>query len=360
MKKILGLDLGTNSIGWAIINKEDNPSSDSEKGGEIIAAGSRIIPMDAATLADFDKGNTKSQTAERTRLRLVRRNIERSHLRRERLNRVLNLMGFLPEHYAKCLDRYGKLKDNAEPKIAWVPVLDGNHNEFLFKEAFEEMVAEFKQHHPDLIQIPHDWTLYYLRKKALTEKIGKEELAWVLHSFNQKRGYYQLRGEEEEESNDKEEKYYALRVTKVVDTGDKQGKKTWFDVHLENGFIYHYPSEKAPQWEGKVREFIVTTTLDDKGQPVLNKDGEVKRSFRMPKEEDWGLRKIRTQEQIDESHLTVGEFIYNTLLHHPQQKVRGEYVRTVDRHYYKEELQQILAKQSELHSEFHNADLLQE
>ena len=360
MKKILGLDLGTNSIGWAIIKREDNASSDTEPKGEIIAAGSRIIPMDAATLADFDKGNTKSQTAERTRLRLVRRNIERSHLRRERLNRVLNLMGFLPEHYAKCLDRYGKLKDNAEPKIAWVPVLDGSHNEFLFKDAFEEMVVEFKQHHPDLTQIPHDWTLYYLRKKALTKKISKEELAWVLHSFNQKRGYYQLRGEEEEDNKNKEEKYYALRVVKVIDTGDKQGKKTWFDVHLENGFIYHYPAEKAPKWEGKVREFIVTTTLDDNGQPVLNKDGEVKRSFRMPKEEDWGLRKIRTQEQIDNSHLTVGEFIYDTLIKNPQQKIRGEYVRTVDRHYYKEELQQILAKQKELHTEFQDPKLLQE
>ena len=360
MKKILGLDLGTNSIGWAIINREDHPSSDTKNKGEIIAAGSRIIPMDAATLADFDKGNTKSQTSERTRLRLVRRNIERSHLRRERLNRVLNLMGFLPEHYAKCLDRYGKLMDNAEPKIAWVPIHEGNHNEFLFHEAFEEMVAEFKKHHSEITHIPYDWTLYYLRKKALTKKISKEELAWVLHSFNQKRGYYQLRGEEEEENKNKEEKYYALRVTKVVDTGDKQGKKTWFDVHLENGFIYHYATEKAPQWEGKVREFIVSTALDDNGHPVLNKDGEVKRSFRMPKEEDWGLRKIRTQEQIDESRLTVGEFIYDTLLHNPQQKVRGEYVRTVDRHYYKEELQQILAKQSEFHPEFHDAALLQE
>ena len=46
MKKILGLDLGTNSIGWAIIEKEDNK-------GRIIKSGSRIIPMDAATLGDF-------------------------------------------------------------------------------------------------------------------------------------------------------------------------------------------------------------------------------------------------------------------------------------------------------------------
>ena len=38
-----------------------------------------------------------------------------------------------------------------------------------------------------------------MRKKALTEKIEKEELAWLLLNFNQKRGYYQLRGEDDVE-----------------------------------------------------------------------------------------------------------------------------------------------------------------
>ena len=40
MKKVLGLDLGTNSIGWAVV-------SECEKQKVIEAAGSRIIPMDA-------------------------------------------------------------------------------------------------------------------------------------------------------------------------------------------------------------------------------------------------------------------------------------------------------------------------
>jgi hypothetical protein len=35
---------------------------------------------------------------------------------------------------------------------------------------------------------------YYLRKKALSHKITKEELAWLILNFNQKRGYYLLRG----------------------------------------------------------------------------------------------------------------------------------------------------------------------
>ncbi|MDR1552309.1 MAG: hypothetical protein LBS69_02445, partial [Prevotellaceae bacterium] len=64
MKKILGLDLGTNSIGWALVKLDfDN------KQGSILGIGSRIIPMDAAQMGNFDAGNSISQTAERTGFR---------------------------------------------------------------------------------------------------------------------------------------------------------------------------------------------------------------------------------------------------------------------------------------------------
>ena len=59
MRKILGLDLGTNSIGWAVVKSENN--DENEILTNIESAGSRIIPMDAAILGDFDKGNSISQ-----------------------------------------------------------------------------------------------------------------------------------------------------------------------------------------------------------------------------------------------------------------------------------------------------------
>ena len=64
-KHILGLDIGTNSIGWAVINASQNEES-KEQLNNINCAGTRIIPMDAAILGDFDKGNSKSQTQDRT------------------------------------------------------------------------------------------------------------------------------------------------------------------------------------------------------------------------------------------------------------------------------------------------------
>src|SRR5690606_28648255 len=129
-KKILGLDLGTNSIGWALVEQDfDN------KQGKILGMGSRIIPMTQDRKDDFGKGNSISQTAERTRFRSVRRLRERHLLRRERLHRVLNILDFLPEHYASEIDfeqRYGKFVEGAEPKIAWKKI-NNKKSEFLFQ-----------------------------------------------------------------------------------------------------------------------------------------------------------------------------------------------------------------------------------
>lgn len=351
MKRILGLDLGTNSIGWALITAEVN-ENDQYKLVGIEASGSRIIPMDAAILGEFDKGNSISQTAERTRLRGVRRLRERNLLRRERLNRVLNLLDFLPSHYSNSLNRYGQIKDNLEPKLAWKQNENGEY-EFIFSDSFNEMLQEFQSLHPELKdqKIPYDWTIYYLRKKALSQKISKEELSWLLLNFNQKRGYYQLRGEEDEETTTKQVEYHILKVISVEDSGEKKGKDTWYNVHLENGWIYRRPSSTPLDWVGKSKEFIVTTDLNEDGTPKKDKEGNIKRSFRAPKEDDWSLIKERTQADINSSGKTVGAYIYDTLLLNPSQKINGKLVRTIERKFYKEELIQILRKQVELHPE---------
>ena len=199
MKHILGLDSGTNSIGWAVIRAHQDADGHTTL-QDILAAGSRIIPMDAATLTDFDKGNARSGTAERTSFRSMRRRRERQLLRRERLHRVLMLLGFLPQHYANSLTRYGEFADNRECKLPWVKDESDGKYHFLFQDAFHEMCEDFRQSAPQWVadgkKVPYDWTLYYLRCKALSRKISKEELAWILLSFNQKRGYYQARDED--------------------------------------------------------------------------------------------------------------------------------------------------------------------
>lgn len=87
----------------------------------------------------------------------------------------------------------------------------------------------------------------------------------------------------------------------MEDTGEKKGKDTWYNVYLESGlgdtddyWVYRRASSvPIDEWEGQVKEFIVTTTLDNNGSPQIDKEGKVKRSFSIPKPEDWMLVKRR-------------------------------------------------------------------
>ncbi len=365
MKKILGLDLGTNSIGWALVDAENN---------KIEGLGSRIIPSDAEILSRFNSGLPLSKanagqaftpTGKRTDYRGIRRIRERHLLRRERLHRILNILGFLPEHYAKEIDfakHYGQFVDESEPKLTY------NNRNFIFTKSFEEMLIDFKQSQPHLFykrsngketKIPYDWTIYYLRKKALNQKIAKEELAWIILNFNQKRGYYQLRGEEEEENPNKLIEFHSLKIIDVVSDEKPNNKgEVWYSLHLENGWIYRH-SSKTPlfDWKDKVRDFIVTTDLNDDGSIKTDKDGNEKRSFRAPSEDDWTLLKKKTEQEINKSDKTVGAYIYENLLQNPSQKIRGKLVRTIERKFYKDELKAILKKQIELQPELFTDEL---
>ena len=363
-KNILGLDLGTNSIGWAVIGASKRESAEYvlEK---IVCKGSRIIPMDAAMLGDFDKGNTISQTADRTKSRSVRRLYERANLRRDRLLRVLSLLGFLPKHYAQQIDRYGKFIAGSEPKLPWYKDEEG-HFHFLFQESFKEMLADFYQNQPELLskgqKVPYDWTIYYLRKKALTQKIQKEELAWILLNFNQKRGYYQLREEQEEERPSKTRQYFESQiVTDIVDTGQLNKGMKVLMVTLANGASGKIFRKEMPDWIGQKKDIIVTVDIDKDGKDKYDETGELSCRFRIPTEQEWDeqweLVKAKTQNDLNISGKTVGTYIYDTLLKMPKQKIRGKLVRTIERKYYKEELHQILEKQKEFHPEFQDRTL---
>jgi CRISPR-associated endonuclease Csn1 len=365
MKTVLGLDLGTNSIGWALTQQNFN-----EKQGEILGIGSRIIPMDAAMMGDFEKGNKVSQTAERTQFRSVRRLRERELLRRERLHRVLNIIGFLPQHYSNKIDfekNFGQFKINTEPKLAYKQREDGKA-EFIFKNSFDEMIVDFMKYQPELVsnnkKIPYDWTIYYLRKKALSEKVEREELAWLLLNFNQKRGYFQLRGEEDDDpTRTAQTRIYFLseKIESVIDTKVVYKGLKIFKIKLSNGETGKYFSKVEPDWLGLEKSIIVTIDTDKDGVDRLEEDGTIRKKFAIPTDEDWDkkwkLIKIKTEETIKDSGKTIGSYIYDTLLKSPNQKIKGKLVRVIERNFYKTELEQILKKQKEFHPELKDEKL---
>ena len=85
MAKILGLDLGTNSIGWAIVDKDGNDFSLLDKGVRIFSEGVKS-----------EKGIESSRAAERTGYRSARKIKYRRKLRKYETLKVLSLNGMCP------------------------------------------------------------------------------------------------------------------------------------------------------------------------------------------------------------------------------------------------------------------------
>ncbi|MDR1896504.1 MAG: hypothetical protein LBR10_06920 [Prevotellaceae bacterium] len=283
MKNILGLDLGTNSIGWAVVEIDHE-----RRLVKILGLGSRILTMDAGEITTFESGGKLLSTAaQRTEKRSSRRLNERFLLRRDRLHCVLNLLNALPEHYKLSIEfanekgkRSGKFKKGVEEKLAYCKDENGKF-QFLFMDAYHEMENEFKQSHPELFyakkngnqtKLPYDWTLYYLRKKALQDKnnkLTKEELAWITLSFNQKRGYEKVIGQDE-----KAQKEGELRETFTgkVKSVKKIGNKDLYEIVLvdfnnEDIELYRYNEESKIQitFENDLKEVETISKYDEDG-----------------------------------------------------------------------------------------------
>ena len=128
------------------------------------------------------------------------------------------------------------------------------------------MIEDFRKVQSQLLEngrkIPYDWTIFFLRKKALYQAISKEELAWVILNFNQKRGYYQLRDEEEVVEDGNDEKIITAKVLEVVrrEPDKKDPRKYWYDVKLENDLLYQAAFiNDISYWVGTERDFLLNT-----------------------------------------------------------------------------------------------------
>ena len=93
MKKVLGLDLGTTSIGWAMVNQAEN----NEEKSSIIRAGVRVNPLTTDEKDAFEKGKAVTTNTDRRLKRSMRRNLQRYKLRRNELVSILKELGWIGE-----------------------------------------------------------------------------------------------------------------------------------------------------------------------------------------------------------------------------------------------------------------------
>lgn len=137
MKRILGLDLGTTSIGFASITEGEDDQDSS-----VDTVGVRVNPLTTDEQTNFEKGKPISVNADRTLKRGMRRNLDRYQLRRDNLIQVLKEYHIISEET--------KLAEDGK---------DTTHS------------------------------TYALRASAATEQIPLEAFARVLLAINKKRGY---------------------------------------------------------------------------------------------------------------------------------------------------------------------------
>lgn len=454
MKRILGLDLGTNSIGWALVEIDHE-----KKILKVIVIGSRIIPMDGQEFSKFNAGQKiESAAGNRTKLHRARLTKERYLLRRDRLHLVLNLIDALPSHYKIEIDferngkKCGQFKEEKEPKIAYLPTKNiDNKFSFYYEEAFKKMIEDLQKVNPNIKnekgkRIPKDWTIYYLRNKALNEKVSLEEFAWILLSYNQKRGYEQMEIEDENEKSEELKETLDLKVIKVEHKNDKSGK--YDEITLNDTISFEYKEYTTQQltFEDDIKEVVKITKLDDAGNIIENqiiyqisdlynltlvginhaeiddknakhkydfvytngwnnekKTKQLNASFqRISKEikennkivadlfvvknsydingipesivpnikipdfnsegsKDWTLLKKKTEKDIikfakDSNNPSISEWIYNEIIkkdveYNERTKIIGGIFQTIDRKFYRIELNQIINKQRNFHKD---------
>lgn len=168
MERILGIDTGTNSLGWAIVDKDENTYHLIAKGTNIFSEGVKI-----------EKGIESSKAAERTEHRSVRKHYWRRKIRKIRLLTILINNHLCPPIKKEQLRqwRLKKVYPTDEDFMAWQRTEDkANVNPYKFRY------------------------ICLTQKLDLSDITQRFILGRALYHINQRRGFLSNRKESTKES----------------------------------------------------------------------------------------------------------------------------------------------------------------
>ncbi len=229
MAKILGLDLGTNSIGWALI--EDNQN-------KILGLGTRIFPMGVENLGDGE--GEISKNASRTGARGVRRQFFRRRLRKQIL-----------------------LKALSENKMC--PLEASDFQEWKRNKRFPiEKLATWFALNP-----------YELRQKALIEMLSLEEIGRIFYHLIQRRGF--LSNSRKSGGDDDEKGTIFKGNPKEGKIGITETQENIQDKTLGTYLFEIYPKENQPFQDGleRIRNRYTTRKMYvDEFELIWNKQAQ--------------------------------------------------------------------------------------
>lgn len=348
MKKILGLDLGTTSIGWALVNEAESRSEVSE----ILKTGVRVIPLTTDEESDFKKGKSSSVNADRTLKRGARRNLQRYKKRRKVLVELLKK--------AKLISNDSVLTEEGK-----------------------------KTTH----------SLWALRDKAATEKITLEDFARVLLAINKKRGYKSNRKAKDEGDG---QAIDGIEVAmQLYESGQtpgvyalnklKEGKKHLpdfyrSDLYAEFDRVWeqqktYYPTLLTDELKAELTDKHKTATWAICSKP-FNIDGKIQKGTAAQKRlevYEWRAKALKEQIDLDQlaivlseingqisgssgylgaisdrskqliiDKITVGQFLYGQLEKNPHTRLKNQVFYRQD---YLDEFEHIWETQARFHSE---------
>ncbi len=321
MKKILGLDLGTNSIGWAVISTDDNSNPIHIEG-----MGSRIIPMGSDKI-DYEKGATITKNADRRAKRSARRMGKRYKMRRNKLLYILAKLDMLPEQIQFKTDfpEASKIQD-----LELLPIPKNT------------MQLDSLQH-------------YKLREKALYEKITLQELGKILYQYNRLRGY-SGGGDNDDSKKEKTEeddnKKYEVRVQKfilkeVVKSDNtytaKSGKDKGSELPIYNIIVL---DDEEEEFEGTTK----LQTLSNKIGEEIELEIRIKRTkkgdnivFALPQKTNWRKQMEATELILKEKNFYPCQLFAEDLRNNKWTKIRN---RVILRQQYKREFDAVWDEQA--------------
>lgn len=342
MKKILGLDIGTTSIGWAIVEAIDQKIVNMKTGETAVsdinnervgihnnAIGVRIIPQNSDNVKSFNEGKrlnigkTSTPAAKRRQARGSRRMKSRYKLRRSKLANILALLKMSPDekYYTNQKGKRGSENDIGK-------------------------------------------AIYELRARAIREEITLSEWGRVLMHLNQWRGYSSDRFKKSE----KEETQAGITATVIkIENGEdyttnqkkggqsKEATYNTFIIHFDNGDTAIEVRSKENSESDFVLDELYTYTF--KNEDEINGYKQINK--KKTDTDSWAYRKKELNTDLKtwcQSGGTVGSYFYNK--YYAEKIIDRIRNNTVDRDWYEDEFDKAWDFQFEKHkSNFENLNI---
>lgn len=242
MRYRLGLDLGANSLGWAVLELPPRIEWPKAEPISIVASGVRMF--DAGVEGSIEQGKDSSRGAERRQARQTRRQTWRRQYRKMKLFGILQRLELLPTSDNRNADTRDKAIKLLDEVLTAKWCMDGDID-------------------------AHQKMPYLLRAAALDQLLEPHELGRALYHLGQRRGYRANRKTDkpdDEDSGKVDSGIKALDRARLANVDDPQTLRTLAqtvrdEFKQENGLFAIHSEDHASGTRGRIRKHYTSRKM---------------------------------------------------------------------------------------------------